>query len=292
MVLVLGVGASVASASNGNADLHSVRQGLTALQLTVAALRTQLDALQAQTGASDATLQKQIDGLQGQIKTLDAKTAAQLATLQGQLGSGLSTLQGQINALDAGTASQLTALQGQFNTALQGLQGQLNTLSQQIADLQAQLVPHAPTTRFVDNGDGTVWDSQTGLLWEKKVAGAGCLHCVSDAYNWTGAAIDWIDRLNGRLISDPNQPSFAGYTDWRLPTLAELRTILAAPSPCSASPCINPVFGPTMLAGYWTASTFLGSPGAAWDVFFTNGFVNANSKTTPMFVRAVRGGKP
>src|SRR5213593_4722541 len=61
------------------------------------------------------------------------------------------------------------------------------------------------TLRFVDNGDGTVTDRQTGLQWEKKVAGTGCLHCVNDSYTWSasGTAPDgsaftsFLNTLNG-----------------------------------------------------------------------------------------------
>src|SRR5437870_3351025 len=43
------------------------------------------------------------------------------------------------------------------------------------------------TLRFVDNGDGTVTDNQTGLQWEQKVAGSSCLHCVNDTYIWSSS---------------------------------------------------------------------------------------------------------
>jgi hypothetical protein len=40
-------------------------------------------------------------------------------------------------------------------------------------------------TRFVDPNDGTIIDNETGLMWEKKVAGSDCLHCVNDEYPWS-----------------------------------------------------------------------------------------------------------
>src|SRR6059058_1782366 len=43
------------------------------------------------------------------------------------------------------------------------------------------------TLRFVDNGDGTVTDNQTGLQWEQKVAVSSCLHCVNDTYIWSSS---------------------------------------------------------------------------------------------------------
>jgi hypothetical protein len=44
-------------------------------------------------------------------------------------------------------------------------------------------VAHAQ--RFTDNGDGTVTDHQTGLMWEKKTpTGSGSVHDVNNKYTW------------------------------------------------------------------------------------------------------------
>jgi polyhydroxyalkanoate synthesis regulator phasin len=244
--------------------------------------------------ALERRLKRDVDALQDAVRAL----RAQVRALRGKVADSsalparVEELEAQVTALEAGTAAGLAALQGQLASGLAALQGQLDTLSQQVAALQEQVggAP-APPGRFVDNGDGTVTDTQTGLTWEQKVAGGGCLNCVNDTYSWAAAVGDWIDRLNGRLAASPSQLPFAGYTDWRLPTAAELQTILLAPFPCPV-PCIDPVFGPTATAGYWTSSTVAGGPSSAWDVFFSNGFVNFNPKTTGLAVRAVRGGRP
>ena len=119
------------------------------------------------------------------------------------------------------------------------------------------------TLRFVDNGDGTVTDHQTGLIWEKKVAGSSCLHCVDDSYNWSfsGAAPDglaftsFLNTLNGGATGAGNCVSpdgssitggFNGHCDWRLPSIVELQTIVdLSATGCPRSPCIDPIFGPT-----------------------------------------------
>src|SRR5947208_7068323 len=45
-------------------------------------------------------------------------------------------------------------------------------------------VPH-----YLDNGDGTVTDNPTGLMWEKKSAsGTGDIHDVSNTYTWSAAS--------------------------------------------------------------------------------------------------------
>ena len=159
--------------------------------------------------------------------------------------------------------------------------------------------------RFADNGDGTVTDHQTGLIWEQKVAGSGCPHCVNDSYTWSssGSAPDgtaftsFLNTLNGGATgvgsctsSDGTAATtagFAGHCDWRLPTIQELNTILN----CTFFACVDPaVFGPTQAGFYWSSLTFAGNPVKAWFMFMSAGSPGINDKTNVNFVRAVRGG--
>jgi hypothetical protein len=95
-----------------------------------------------------------------------------------------------------------------------------------------------------------------------------------------------------------NGTSFAGSNGWRLPTWAELQTILLPePSfPCSTDPCIDPVFDePVGVDDYWTATTIAGHPEFAWYVQFGTGgdfYTGSDSKDNELSnsVRAVRGG--
>jgi hypothetical protein len=160
--------------------------------------------------------------------------------------------------------------------------------------------------RFVDNGDGTVTDNQSKLQWEKKVDGQSfsftggvgdCLHCVGDIYTWRWAMGDWLSMVNGLTDDSSWQVGFAGFTDWRIPTIEELQTILDTSAVgCGVDindPCINPIFGPTVLwnypVGYWSSSI---STTGVWRL----NFVSATSDTVPhlsspdatLFVRAVR----
>ena len=168
------------------------------------------------------------------------------------------------------------------------------------AAIQASMIGDADTivgrlsgVRFVDNLDGTVTDNQTGLTWEKKVLGAGCLHCVDDTYDWFDAMSEWISEVNGHTDDPDAQAGLGGHTDWRLPTIVELQTILLAPFPCGTSPCIDSIFGPTA-GDHWVSSTNATTPTKAWLVLFNNGNVNTHCKGCDIFsqrnVRAVRGG--
>jgi len=162
----------------------------------------------------------------------------------------------------------------------------------------------------VDNGDGTVTDNQTGLQWEQKVAGSSCLHCVNDTYIWSssGTAPDgtaftsFLATLNGGATGVGNCTSgdgstqtggFNNHCDWRLPTIAELQTILdTSQGQCGAGSgaCIDPTFGPTGASRYWSSTTSASNPFNAWFVSFFGGFASSDIKTDNFFVRAVRGG--
>jgi len=165
----------------------------------------------------------------------------------------------------------------------------------------------AASPRFVDNMDGTVTDLKTCLMWEKKTGtitmSVDCStttcsdpHDVNNRYKWSatgtapdgGAFTDFLPQVNGLLCSSTSCAGLGGHSDWRLPTIAELQTILLAPYPCGTTPCIDAIFGPTQLDNYWSATTYFST--AAWGVLFDTGFVNDTTKLFTDYVRAVRGG--
>ena len=171
--------------------------------------------------------------------------------------------------------------------------------------------------RYGDNGDGTVTDYDTGLQWEQKTPDPpypGALpcflsdeHCVNFTYTWgnlsgcpfTGcpngtAFIDLLGHFNS-CVNTSGAPvgGFAGHCDWRLPTIEELQTIVdkSVPGCGTGSPCIDPIFVPTVAGFYWSATTGAALPNTAWLVNFYDGSVlGFYSKTFDFAVRAVRAG--
>ena len=154
----------------------------------------------------------------------------------------------------------------------------------------------------MDNGDGTITDNVTGLQWEKKVAGSACVHCVDNFYDWFGARESFIPAVNDSAPCDATGcpgpvRGLGGYNDWRLPTVAELQTIvdLTVPGCGVGSPCIDPIFGPTADATaadvYWSSTTLAGNSSRVWYVNFFVGLVFDDDKTSSCRVRAVRGGR-
>ena len=102
--------------------------------------------------------------------------------------------------------------------------------------------------QFVDNGDGTITDNATGLMWLKADSGK--------PMNWQ-QALAWCEQLNA-----------AGHDDWRLPNAKELQSIVdytRAPDATDANrrgPAIDPVFDLTTTESYfWTSTTHLEGPG-------------------------------
>jgi hypothetical protein len=103
---------------------------------------------------------------------------------------------------------------------------------------------------------------------------------------------DWVSEVNG-YTNDPNtQAGLAGYSDWRIPNIVELQTIVdwSVPGCGTGPPCIDPIFGATASYLYWSSSTIAVSPFAAWFVHFFNGSVYGDLKANAVHVRAVRGG--
>jgi hypothetical protein len=122
----------------------------------------------------------------------------------------------------------------------------------------------------------------------------GCSECT------TGTCVTEVDGVSTTTawewITQLNAESFAGHTDWRLPREAglseagdrELESILLAPFPCAASPCIDPIFGPTAPELYWSATTTPAKANEAWFVYFGPGNWGNDGKARTNRVRAVR----
>jgi hypothetical protein len=92
----------------------------------------------------------------------------------------------QYQPLDLGQAQIISFWTGQRNFAGSKTSG--DTAVRAVRGTLAPVVTPTPTTGatgFVDNGDGTISDNRTGLMWEKK-GFAGGIHDVSDTYLWAG----------------------------------------------------------------------------------------------------------
>jgi hypothetical protein len=155
------------------------------------------------------------------------------------------------------------------------------------------------TLRFVDNADGTILDTNTGLVWEKK-SDDGSLHDKDSVFPWsslvTDTIWDWLAQVNTEGGS-----GFAGHADWRIPNVKELQTIIDYGR---SSPAVDPAFNAACTTGcgvltcsctsissfYWSSTTSAGSATSAWRVSFSDGRLFDVDKSEVLRVRAVRGG--
>jgi hypothetical protein len=134
--------------------------------------------------------------------------------------------------------------------------------------------PDGGRNLFVDNGDQTVTDRGTGLMWMKADSGVGL--------NWSNA-LAWAQARNAA--------NFLGHHDWRLPNVKELQSIVDyTRSPdTTASAAIDPIFACTPITNeeyqadypwYWsgtTHATYTGSAGSGCYVCFGRGMGYMNS---------------
>jgi len=148
----------------------------------------------------------------------------------------------------------------------------------------ASITASTPTADFVDHGNGTVTHIKTGLMWKQcseGLSGAGCATGTATVYTWQGA-LQAAQTLNGA-------GGFAGFTDWRVPNIKELNSIVE--NQCTL-PSINAtIFPATVSSWYWSASPYAGIATDAWDVFFGSGYDLASFKSSNSDVRLVRGGQ-
>lgn len=153
---------------------------------------------------------------------------------------------------------------------------------------------------------GTKWDcvrdNVTGLWWENKSDDNG----LRDK-DWTYTWYNSNNSKNGgnagtpnggncaggtgcdteKFVKDVNTAGLCGYNDWRMPSLAELKSIVDV---VRASPAIDTAFFPTTLSNrYWSASPRAANADFAWSVDFYDGNDYWVFKSYYYMVRLVRG---
>jgi len=112
-------------------------------------------------------------------------------------------------------------------------------------------------------------DSKTGLIWQDNSA------VKNTKMNWTEA------------ISYCSDLSLARHSDWRLPSIKDLQSIVDI---SQYNPAIKKGFKNVNTSdAYWSSSVYVSNTKNAWIVFFRNGYTNGNFKTDGNYVRCVRG---
>ena len=145
----------------------------------------------------------------------------------------------------------------------------------------------APSPRFSANGDQTLTDRLTGLVWSSNAdtpAPPGLCGGPGIDRTWQ-QALDHVACLNAN--------AYLGRTDWRLPNLNELETL----SDAGAADAVAALAGAGFTGvrnEYWSSTTEKGAPSFAWGVDMRDGEVFSAEKgdaLLPLSVWPVRGGE-
>jgi len=137
---------------------------------------------------------------------------------------------------------------------------------------------------FFNIGDGTVIDTNTGLMWQRYGSSTG--------KNWE-VALTYCETLilnnDGEWTNGVPNESGVKYEDWRLPNSNELQSLVDYGV---SYPSIKTAYFPdTKASSYRSSTTSASNTGYAWIVIFTTGGVSTYSKSNNYYVRAVRRGQ-
>lgn len=141
-----------------------------------------------------------------------------------------------------------------------------------------------------DNGDGTITDLNTGLIWPKDGNSPAANNGTTTTQGGTAVFVNQLNAGGG----------FAGYTDWRVPNFKELASIAHY---CKAAPAIDENFINIKQDNYWSSSyrctrqpdPFVGEPGRYYGyvVNFNNASVNTSyydgENSNSYYILPVRG---
>ena len=162
--------------------------------------------------------------------------------------------------------------------------------------------------QYVIYQNGTVLDTNTNLMWKRcpeGLTGEGCCQGVHERYDFD-TAVEKFKNIH-----------YAGYSDWRLPTIKELNTLVycsngvkpeykedgyQSTKDCNDGdkdyqrPTINQQVFPNTVGTnknniYWSSSPYVNYSNDAWGIYFANGYDDDAKRSSERFVRLVRVGQ-
>ncbi|MBV6342392.1 DUF1566 domain-containing protein [Candidatus Magnetobacterium casense] len=141
-----------------------------------------------------------------------------------------------------------------------------------------------PNPRFKDNGNKTVTDTLTGLVWSKDGVVPKVGSCVDGIKNWQGA-LDYVVCLNTN--------KYLGYSDWRLPNVNELESLINAGQADTSVWLNKQGFTNVQSNYYWSSTTCAkdGNTSTAWGVRMASGSVGSTLKSSYHYVWPIRSGE-
>ncbi|MCI5117447.1 MAG: DUF1566 domain-containing protein [Candidatus Electrothrix sp. LOE1_4_5] len=146
--------------------------------------------------------------------------------------------------------------------------------------------------QYIDHGNGTITDTKTGLMWKRCAEGLSGINCEKGKvkrYAWD----EVVKRFKNVF--------YAGYSDWRLPSIDELKTLVYCSKGLdkednwckngSEKPAINQqAFPNTETIQFWSRSPLAVYSNDKWYINFFDGGTFASYRGGNYAVRLVRGG--
>ena len=145
----------------------------------------------------------------------------------------------------------------------------------------------SPDPRFTDNGDGTVTDLLTGLMWLR--------HATCLGYDTWAAGFGKVGTLNDSPGTLSCSGYTAAYTDWRVPNIRELASLIDRSQPFTSPDSVLPEGHPFLEAVsdskfYMSSSSNAATPSLRnWSLGLRFGNIIHASKTEKQYIWPVRG---
>ncbi|OIN94164.1 MAG: hypothetical protein AUJ20_01580 [Comamonadaceae bacterium CG1_02_60_18] len=135
-----------------------------------------------------------------------------------------------------------------------------------------------PDADYIDQGDGTVLHTPTGLTWQRCAQGQ----------SWINGTCSGTLSPSNWATASASINTYAGHADWRLPTEEELASLVDY---SRFAPAINATMFPHLpiTALFWSSTPLTAQ--ASWYLNFKAGNVNTNTNFSGLYVRWVRGGR-
>ncbi len=145
----------------------------------------------------------------------------------------------------------------------------------------AGIAPSNPDSIYELHGE-TVTDTRTGLVWKR----------CSEGQSWTGSICSGTASTHAwsAALTLAEDTTFAGHSDWRLPNLKELRSLVEE---CRINPAINDTVFPNTppSSTFWSGSPYANDSDFAWFIDSFVGGADYNVRSNAESVRLVRAGQ-
>ena len=205
-----------------------------------------------------------------------------LYTLQGAVGyAGKYSIKGSVWPVKDGSASTSVRLPRTGQASCYDEIGTVIDCSGTGQDGELKKGVQWPVPRFKNNGNETMTDNLTGLVWSQDANAPGPTSCVGEKYMTWQESLDYIACLN--------RNRYLGFSDWRLPNRKEMASITNMGETDNGAWLRSNGFSNADQNIYWTSTNSAQRLSYGWTS--SSGLMSTPSKSSVYNVWPVRGGK-